>query len=55
MKGMYMKNNLRTYEVKTEYIKRLSNYQNHIFFQFDGKDKRKYVDMGERIGASDLW
>lgn len=42
---MYMKNNIRIYEVKTEYVKYLSNYQKHIFSQADGKDKRKYIGI----------
>jgi len=42
-KGLYMKKNLRIYEVKSEYIKYLSNYQKHIFAQSEGKDKRKYI------------
>ena len=36
-KGVYMKNNIRIYEIKSEYIKYLSNYQEHIFDQADGK------------------
>ena len=44
-KGLYMKKNLRIYEVKSEYIKYLSNYQKHIFAQSEGKDKRKYIGI----------
>ena len=44
-KGMCMKTNIRIYEVKSEYIKYLSNYQSHIFAQADGKDKRKYIGI----------
>ena len=40
-----MKSNLRIYEVKSEYIKYLSNYQKHIFSQTEGKDKRKYIGI----------
>lgn len=32
-KGIHMRNNIRIYEVKSEYIKYLSNYQKHIFFK----------------------
>lgn len=44
-KGMYMKNNIRIYEINSEYIKYLSNYQKHIFVQTEGKDKRKYIGI----------
>ena len=44
-KGIHMRNNIRIYEVKSEYIKYLSNYQKHIFAQTDGKDKRKYISI----------
>ncbi len=40
-----MKNNIRIYEVKSEYIKYLSNYQTHIFSQTDGKNQRKYIGI----------
>ncbi|MBQ8166956.1 MAG: type III toxin-antitoxin system ToxN/AbiQ family toxin [Lachnospiraceae bacterium] len=40
-----MKNNLRIYEIKTEYIKYLSNHQEHIFSQSAGKEKRKYIGV----------
>ena len=40
-----MKSNLRIYEVKSEYVKYLSNYQEHIFSQADGKEKRKYIGI----------
>ena len=40
-----MRNNIRLYEVKSEYIKYLSNYQKHIFAQADGKDNRKYIGI----------
>lgn len=38
-----MKKNIRIYEIKDEYIKYLSNYQNHIFEQRDRK--RKYIGI----------
>ena len=44
-KGIRMRKNIRIYEVKSEYIKYLSNYQKHIFAQSDGKDKRKYMGI----------
>lgn len=37
-----MKNNIRIYEVKSEYINYLSHYQKHIFAHTNGKDNRKY-------------
>ena len=40
-----MKNNIRIYEIKSEYIKYLSNYQEHIFDQADGKGNRKYIGI----------
>ena len=40
-----MRNNIRIYEVKSEYIKYLSNYQKHIFTQTNGKNKRKYIGI----------
>ena len=40
-----MKSNLRIYEIKSEYIKYLSNYQKHIFTQADRKDTRKYIGI----------
>ena len=44
-KEIHMKSNLRIYEVKSAYIKFLSNYQEHIFSQNEGKDKRKYIGI----------
>ena len=44
-KGVYMKNNIRIYEIKSEYIKCLSTYQEHIFDQADGKGNRKYIGI----------
>lgn len=40
-----MNNNLRIYEVKSEYINYLSNYQKHIFSQKEGKARRKYIGI----------
>lgn len=40
-----MRNAIRIYEVKSEYIKYLGNYQKHIFAQTDGKDRRKYIGI----------
>lgn len=40
-----MRDNIRIYEVKSEYIKYLGNYQKHIFAQTEGKDKRKYIGI----------
>ncbi|MBE5928280.1 MAG: type III toxin-antitoxin system ToxN/AbiQ family toxin [Lachnospiraceae bacterium] len=40
-----MRNNIRIYEVKSEYIKYLSNYQKHIFSQTDEKSNRKYIGI----------
>lgn len=40
-----MRDSIRIYEVKSEYIKYLGNYQKHIFAQTEGKDKRKYIGI----------
>ena len=40
-----MKSSLRIYEVKSTYIKYLSNYQKHIFAQSEGKIRRKYIGI----------
>lgn len=40
-----MRNNIKIYEIKSEYIKYLSNYQKHIFSQTDTKNKRKYIGI----------
>ena len=40
-----MKNNIRIYRVKSEYIKYLSMYQEHIFAQDAEKDNRKYIGV----------
>ena len=42
---MRMKSNLRIYEVKSDYVKYLSNYQKHIFSHAEGKEKRKYIGI----------
>ncbi len=40
-----MKDKIRIYEVKSEYIKYLSNYQSHIYLHNEGKNKRKYIGV----------
>lgn len=40
-----MRDNIRIYEIKTEYIKYLSQYQEHLFTHNNGKDKRKYIGI----------
>jgi len=40
-----MNRHLRIYEIKSEYIQYLANYQKHIFLQTDGRDKRKYIGI----------
>ena len=40
-----MRNNIRIYEIKTEYIKYLSQYQKHLFMHDNGKEKRKYIGI----------
>lgn len=40
-----MNRRLRIYEIKSEYIQYLANYQKHIFLQTDGRDKRKYIGV----------
>mgnify|MGYP003419379547 FL=1 len=40
-----MKDNIRIYKVKSEYIKYLSMYQKHIFTQDAEKDNRKYIGV----------
>ena len=40
-----MKDNIRIYKVKSEYIKYLSMYQKHIFIQDAEKDNRKYIGV----------
>ena len=46
-----MRNNIRIYEIKTEYIKYLSQYQRHLFMHDNGKDKRKYIGIILEINA----
>ena len=43
LRGICMKNNIRIYEIKDEYIKYLSNYQAHIFAQQNRN--RKYIGI----------
>ncbi len=46
MKGFNMKNSIRIYEIRNEYIKYLSTYQKHVFLQSDvGTTKRKYIGI----------
>lgn len=40
-----MNSRIRIYEIRSEYIRYLSNYQQHIFEQTDGKDRRKYIGV----------
>lgn len=40
-----MNNGIRIYEIKSEYIRYLSNYQKHIFEHADGKGRRKYIGI----------
>ena len=41
-----MRNNIRIYEVKSEYIKYLNNYQKHIFTQAQEKNRiRKNAEI----------
>lgn len=40
-----MKNSIRIYEVKHEYVKYLCDYQKHIFLQNCEKNNRKYIGV----------
>ena len=40
-----MNRNIRIYEIKSEYVKYLGNYQKHIFSQSNGKERRKYIGI----------
>ena len=40
-----MKRHIRIYEIRSEYIKYLGNYQKHIFHQSNGKERRKYIGI----------
>ena len=40
-----MNKNIRIYEIKSEYVKYLGNYQKHIFSQSNGKERRKYIGI----------
>ena len=43
---IHMRNNIRIYEVKSEYIKYLNNYQKHIFTQAQEKNRiRKNAEI----------
>ena len=44
-----MRESIRIYEVKSGYIRYLSNYQKHIFAQTEGKEKRKYIGIVFKI------
>ena len=46
-----MKKRLRIYEIKNEYIKYLSNYQEHLFLHTNEKGKRKYVGIVFQING----
>ncbi len=40
-----MNDRIRIYEIKSTYIKYLTNYQGHIFSQDDTKRRRKYIGI----------
>ena len=40
-----MNKRIKIFEIKSGYIQYLSNYKKHIFWQTDGKDKRKYIGI----------
>ena len=40
-----MRNSIRIYEVKSEYIQYLGIYQKHIFSQNEGKERRKHIGV----------
>ncbi|MBQ7359758.1 MAG: type III toxin-antitoxin system ToxN/AbiQ family toxin [Lachnospiraceae bacterium] len=40
-----MRENIRIYEIKSEYIKYVGNYQKHIFVPTESKKKRKYIGV----------
>ena len=46
-----MNSRLRIYEIKNEYIQFLSKYQNHVFIQKNGKNKRKYIGIILKING----
>ena len=46
-----MKKRLRIYEIKNEYIKYLSNYQEHLFLHTNEKGKRKYIGIVFQING----
>ena len=46
-----MNKRLKIYEVKSEYIQYLSNYQNHLFLHTNEKGKRKYIGIVFQING----
>ena len=46
---------LKIYQIDSNYIKYLSQYQNHIFSQEDKKGTRKYIGIILRIGNCDYF
>jgi protein AbiQ len=46
-----MNKRLKIFEVKSEYIQYLSNYQNHLFLHTNEKDKRKYIGIVFQING----
>ena len=46
-----MNKRLKIFEVKSEYIQYLSNYQKHLFLHTNEKDKRKYIGIVFQING----
>ena len=46
-----MNKRLKIYEVKSEYIQYLSNYQKHLFLHTNEKGKRKYIGIVFQING----
>ena len=46
-----MNKRLKIYEVKSEYIQYLGNYQKHLFLHTNEKDKRKYIGIVFQING----
>ena len=46
-----MNKRLKIFEVKSEYIQYLSNYQNHLFLHTNEKGKRKYIGIVFQING----
>lgn len=46
-----MNKRLKIFEVKSEYIQYLSNYQNHLFLDTNEKGKRKYIGIVFQING----